>query len=436
MKKNLAVCLLIKPKNFKEKIIKDPYFQPLLGQTSLDLLAKTIEEIKVYKKIICGEKIKDCSELPSGWERLDLPFQEKDVSLKSWLANFFSQNNLSALFILNAAYPLLEKNSLKEIIRQHFLQKSSLTFFVPPAKEEFTSQKEEEFVLPSDFIGFIFDKEILDLINFRSADFFDGRWLELLALKSKLIKEGKRVIEISLSDKELLDVRRPQARPRIIAYLRQKKILALGKRGVSFIDPQSVWIDLPVKIGSGSIISPAVVIEGNSTIGREVKIYPFVHIQESQIGDRSTILTACVIEGSRLGKEVRIGPFTHLRPGTVIKTGAHVGNFVEMKKTVFGRRSKAMHLSYLGDSLIGDEVNIGAGTITCNYDGRHKHQTIIEKGAFIGSGTELVAPVRIGKGAYIGAGSTITKDVSPDALAIARSRQVEIPGWAKRRRNQ
>jgi bifunctional UDP-N-acetylglucosamine pyrophosphorylase/glucosamine-1-phosphate N-acetyltransferase len=140
-----------------------------------------------------------------------------------------------------------------------------------------------------------------------------------------------------------------------------------------------------------------------------------------------------MIEGSRIQADAQVGPFAHFRPNTVLQPKARVGNFVELKNTVFGRNSKAGHLSYLGDCIVGDGANIGAGTITCNYDGLRKHQTVIESGAFIGSGTELVAPVKVGRNAYVGAGSTITKNVSPEALAVSRSRQVEKPGWARRR---
>ena len=143
-----------------------------------------------------------------------------------------------------------------------------------------------------------------------------------------------------------------------------------------------------------------------------------------------------MIEGSRIADKTQIGPFTHLRPGNIIKTGAKVGNFVEMKNTVFGNRSKAGHLSYVGDSQVGKDVNIGAGTITCNYDGVKKNKTIIDDKVFVGSGTQLVAPVKVGKGAYIGAGSTITKDVSSEALAITRTKQKEIKGWVPRKKKK
>ena len=223
---------------------------------------------------------------------------------------------------------------------------------------------------------------------------------------------------------------------RAIEILRQRKIKTLADRGVTFYDPSSTWIDFDVKIGSDTIVYPSVFIEGRSVIGKFCILYPGVHIINSKIGNSVKLLTSTVIEDSRVAENCQLGPFTRLRPGCVVKPGAKTGNFVEMKNTVFGRGSKAMHLSYVGDSVVGEKVNIGAGTITCNYDGLKKSKTEIEDGAFIGSGTQLIAPVKVGKGAYVGAGSTITKDVSSDALAVTRVKQEEKKGWASRRRRR
>jgi len=222
----------------------------------------------------------------------------------------------------------------------------------------------------------------------------------------------------------------------VVDVLRDRKVRELSGKGVTVLNPASTWIDLGVDIGPESVIYPSVVIEGATTIGRAARIYPGAHLIGSRLGDRVTVFSSTVIEGATIEDGVTVGPFARLRPRTILRAGAHIGNFVEMKNTDFGRGAKAGHLSYLGDSEVQEEVNIGAGTITCNYDGVRKNRTIIEAGAFIGSGTQLVAPVRVGRGAYVAAGSVITKDVSPDALAVARGRQFEKPEWAKRRREQ
>jgi bifunctional N-acetylglucosamine-1-phosphate-uridyltransferase/glucosamine-1-phosphate-acetyltransferase GlmU-like protein len=218
--------------------------------------------------------------------------------------------------------------------------------------------------------------------------------------------------------------------------LRHRKCEKLVASGVFIDDPSTVHVDPDVKVGRGARIRGWVVIEGNSRIGRNCDVGSFTHIIDSEVGAGTVFLDHCFIRSSRIGKNAQIGPFSHLRPESVVGTKAKVGNFVELKKTVLGDGSKAPHLTYLGDTQIGKGANVGAGTITCNYDGRLKHQTIIEDGAFIGSDVQLVAPVRVGRGAYVAAGSCITEDVPPDSLAVARGRQVVKPGWALKKKKQ
>jgi bifunctional UDP-N-acetylglucosamine pyrophosphorylase/glucosamine-1-phosphate N-acetyltransferase len=179
-----------------------------------------------------------------------------------------------------------------------------------------------------------------------------------------------------------------------------------------------------------------VAIEGQSRIGAACEIHSHVRIVGSEIADKSVILNFCLIIGSRIAEGASVGPFAHLRPESVVGERAKIGNFVELKKTTMGAGSKANHLAYLGDATIGERVNVGAGTITCNYDGTKKYPTIIEDGAFIGSDSQLIAPVRVGKGAYVAAGSSITEDVPDGALGIARGRQSNVDGWVERRKAQ
>lgn len=204
--------------------------------------------------------------------------------------------------------------------------------------------------------------------------------------------------------------------------------------GVTMIDPASTWIDAGVSIGKDTTLHPNVTLEGSTVLGEDCTVRTGTRITDCVVGHKVEILDHCVIRDSRIEDGATVGPFVHLRPGVVIRKKGKVGNFVEMKKTELGEGSKANHLSYLGDAKIGKEVNIGAGTITCNYDGAQKFETIIEDGVFIGSDTQLVAPVTIGPGAIVAAGTTVTKDVPGDALVIARVPQVNRAGWAARRR--
>jgi len=218
--------------------------------------------------------------------------------------------------------------------------------------------------------------------------------------------------------------------------VRQTKNEELMAAGVTIVDPATTYIDPDVEIGPDTVIHPGVAIEGQSRIGAACEIHSHVRIVGSEIADKSVILNFCLIIGSRIAEGASVGPFAHLRPESVVGERAKIGNFVELKKTTMGAGSKANHLAYLGDATIGERVNVGAGTITCNYDGTKKYPTIIEDGAFIGSDSQLIAPVRVGKGAYVAAGSSITEDVPDGALGIARGRQSNVDGWVERRKAQ
>ena len=216
----------------------------------------------------------------------------------------------------------------------------------------------------------------------------------------------------------------------------RRTVARLMAEGVTFRNPESVTIDSSVRIGQDSIVYPFAVIEGETIIGTDCVVGPGAHLKNCRVGIGVEIKTGTVAEDSSIADGASVGPYAHLRGGTVLGEKVKVGNFVETKKAVFGRGAKASHLSYIGDAEVGADCNIGAGTITCNYDGVHKHKTVLEDGVFIGSDTQLVAPIRVGKGAYVGAGSTITKDVPADALALSRTPQRNIEGWAARKREE
>jgi bifunctional UDP-N-acetylglucosamine pyrophosphorylase/glucosamine-1-phosphate N-acetyltransferase len=211
--------------------------------------------------------------------------------------------------------------------------------------------------------------------------------------------------------------------------VREQKNAELMAAGVTIEDPATTYIDRGVTVGADTVIRPFVCLEGKTTIGAGCEIHSGTRIVDSAIADRVVVLNHCVINASLIASGASIGPFAHFRNGVDVREGAHVGNFVEMKKTVFGAGSKAGHLAYLGDAEIGARVNIGAGTITCNYDGEKKNKTTIEDGAFIGSDSQLVAPVTVGKGAYVGSGATIRADVPAGSLAVSAGKQRNLEGW-------
>lgn len=257
----------------------------------------------------------------------------------------------------------------------------------------------------------------------------------LTDLLHTLRERGQRVGAMIVDDPvEALGVNSRADLAQVDSEIQRRVVEKLMREGVTFRNPSTVVIDSMVTIGADTVVYPFVTIEGSTQIGRDCVIEPGVHLTNVRIGDNVHVKTGTVAEDAIIEDEAAVGPYAHLRPGTKLGRHVKVGNFVETKKAVFGEGAKASHLSYIGDAEVGADVNIGAGTITCNYDGVRKNKTILEDGVFIGSDSQLVAPVRVGKGAYVGAGSTITKDVPPGALALSRTPQKTIEGWAERKK--
>jgi bifunctional UDP-N-acetylglucosamine pyrophosphorylase / glucosamine-1-phosphate N-acetyltransferase len=237
---------------------------------------------------------------------------------------------------------------------------------------------------------------------------------------------------VAADAREILGVNSRQELAEVATVLHMRKNEELMESGVTIVAPSATFIGPDVTVGADTTIHPGVYLEGRTSIGSHCTLHSGVRIVDSTIDDHVVINNFCVITESHVASGAKIGPFAHIRPQSDVGENAHVGNFVELKKTTLGAGSKANHLAYLGDATIGTRVNVGAGTITCNYDGTTKHPTVIEDGAFIGSDSQLIAPVRVGKGAYVAAGSSITDDVPADALAIGRGKQVNKDGWVSR----
>ena len=421
MKRSLLALVWLTGERAGPKSPPIPLHQNLLGKSILQLAIEAIRGLGPERILAVSS---------AGNERNDGPFASPGVQ---WLRGGKTAGVLAAvrsagdllikhpsknLVVLDARLALLSPRTLRSLLLAHQREKNSLTVAAGPGE------------IP------LFVAQIRDLLAAFSGL---GRRIKTQGRIDDLIRAmaemGKKTGSYLVRHpEESLAISTPEAVSQAIAFLRERKMGELKSKGVVVLDPATTWVDLDVRIGRGTVIYPSAVIEGRTTIGRQCRIFPLVHLIDTHLGDRVKVLSSTMIERSRIEHDAQVGPFTHLRPNTVVRPKAKVGNFVEMKNTVFGKRSKAGHLSYLGDTIVEEGVNIGAGTITCNYDGFKKSQTAIERGAFIGSGTELVAPVRIGRSAYIGAGSVITKDVSPESLAVARGRQVERPGWVRRKK--
>jgi len=442
---------------FKSHLIK--VLHTLLGRTMLGWVLESVSGLDPDKiSVVVGYQKQEVKKEIDG-EKIAFIHQKKQLGTAHAVgsARDYIKNHLNKdILIMNGDLPLIRTATLKPLVEKHQREKNDLTFMSAEMEnptgfgrlvygkkgritivEEKEATEEEKKIKEANVGIYIFRAEALLKTLPKISNQNKKKEYYITDAVEILSGEGGRVKVFKTENtKEIVGVNDRFEMGLAAKELCLRKIRTLSAEGVTFYDPDSTWIDAEVKIGRDTVIHPFVVLEGNTEIGKECVIFPSVHIINSHISDQVKVLNSTLIEHSTIEEQVKVGPSAHLRPETVLKKGSKVGNFVEMKKTVFGERSKAGHLTYLGDSKVGKEVNIGAGTITCNYDGRKKNKTVIEDGAFIGSGVELVAPVKVGKNAYIGAGSTITKDVSPDSLAVERSSQKQRKGWVKNRRKK
>jgi len=361
------------------------------------------------------------------------------------------------VLILSGDVPLTRPETLRQLIEQHEREGNAMTLLTMKPGEpgmygrivrdaggavqrivEAKDATDDEKRIDEVNAGiYVFDSgRLFDNLRNLSTGNAQGEYY-LTDVLAQLRAQGHRVGAVVCGDPvEALGVNSRSDLAVVEAEIQRRVVAKLMKDGVTFRNPATVVIDSTVTIGADTVVYPFVTIEGTTTIGSGCVVEPSVHLINVTVGDDVHLKTGTVAEDAVIESEASVGPYAHLRPGTRLGKHVKVGNFVETKKAVFGEGSKASHLSYIGDAEVGADVNIGAGTITCNYDGVNKHKTVIEDGVFIGSDTQLVAPVRVGKGAYVGAGSTITKDVPPDALALSRTPQKIVEGWATKKRER
>lgn len=351
--------------------------------------------------------------------------------------------------------PLIRTESLRRLVRLHRQEKNAATLLsahVPhPAGYGRIRRKDERPVAIVEERDATPEEREIQEINsgtycFRVKDLLEGlRHLRPNNAKGEyyitdvvgfLVKRRRSVGASCLPDgAEVLGVNNRRELAEAGRRLNQRVLDELMECGVTIVDPATTYVDATVRVGRDTVLEPQTYLEGATRIGRHCRIGPMTRLKDCLVADHVR-LEASWGDGARVESGARVGPWSRLRPGAVVGTDAHVGNFVELKKARLGTGAKVNHLSYLGDAVVGAQVNVGAGVITCNYDGYKKHVTTIGPGAFIGSNVNLVAPVRVGQGAVVGAGSTITRDVPADALALERSPAVMKCGWAKNRRTE
>ncbi|MEO8737548.1 MAG: bifunctional UDP-N-acetylglucosamine diphosphorylase/glucosamine-1-phosphate N-acetyltransferase GlmU [Edaphobacter sp.] len=361
------------------------------------------------------------------------------------------------LLVLSGDVPLIRPETIASICELHLRERAAMTILtaVPtdptgygrvlranPDRPEVTAIVEQKSLRPDQLATpeinsgiYCFEtRALFDKLDSLSTDNAHGEFY-LTDVAAMLVADGERVVAVKAeSVNEVLGANTIAEMMHLDAAMRLATAQRLMAQGVTIFRPETCVIDAAVTIGPDTVIEPYVQLLGATSIGEECRIRSYSVIQQSTLGNGVTVRNGCILDSAEVSDGAILGPYAHLRPESRIGENAHVGNFVETKKLTLGKGSKANHLNYLGDAVIGAGVNVGAGAITCNYDGVHKHQTIIGDGVFVGSDSTLIAPVTLGAGAYVAAGSCITEDVPEGALAFGRSRQTIKPGWVAQKR--
>ena len=456
----LHVVILAAGKGTRMKSSRPKVLHSLAGRSLIEHVLKTVDSLRADSVIaVVGHGADEVRTALAAHTSLEFALQSPQLGTGHALlqAESLLAGKSGTVLLIYADVPLLQSATLSRLIEHHRASKAAATVLTTELPEPYgygrivrdAAGRIQRIVEERDASGseraikeintgiYCLDlKPLFESLHQLATDNSQGEYY-LTDLVTLYRQRNLRVETLALeSAAELRGVNSRVDLADLARVLRERKNHELMLGGVTLEDPASTYIDADVRIGADTVIGPGVFLEGTTSIGEKCRIHAGCRLTNTHIADDVTILDHCVLVDARVERGARIGPFAHLRPASVIGEDAHVGNFVELKKTTLGPKSKANHLAYLGDSTIGERVNVGAGTITCNYDGVAKHPTVIEDGAFIGSDSQLIAPVRIGAGAYVAAGSSITKDVPAGALGVSRARQENKPDWATKRRSR
>jgi bifunctional UDP-N-acetylglucosamine pyrophosphorylase/glucosamine-1-phosphate N-acetyltransferase len=457
---DLHVVILAAGKGTRMKSVQPKVLHPLAGRPLIEHVLRTVDELSAASTIlVVGHGAEEVTTALSSWPTLQFVVQSPQLGTGHALLQARSAltGKTGTVLLLYADVPLLQSGTLARLIDAHQSARAAATVLTAELDdpygygrivrdrsgkivrivEERDASGEERAIreINSGIYTFAL-APLFEALDGLAADNAQGEYY-LTDLVSIYRRRNQRVETLLIgAPDEIRGVNSRVDLAELGRVLRARKNRALMLDGVTLDDPLTTYVDEDVEVGSDTVIAPGVLLEGRTRIGQGCRIGPGARLTNAIVADHVTVRDRSIIVDSTVERGAVIGPFAHIRPQSIVGENAHVGNFVELKKTTLGRGSKANHLAYLGDATIGDAVNIGAGTITCNYDGVGKHPTVIEDEVFIGSDSQLIAPVRVGRGAYVAAGSSITADVPPDSLAIARGRQENKPGWAEKRRTR
>lgn len=448
---SLHVCILAAGQSKRMKSKTSKLLHSVCGKAMIQFVLDAAFALNPQSiGVVIGHQREQVREALSG-ARVDFVVQEQQLGTGHAVSEFVRQMKITEgrLLVLSGDTPLLTSSRLQAVVEEHERGAASVTLVttqvVAPAGygrivrslegllerivEEADASVEHRQIREINAGVYVFN--IADLQAWLPRIQSNNRQKEyyLTDLIEIALKENRGVLPFAAPEEEVLGVNTRVDLAQVEMTMRRSLNRHWMLQGVTLHDPDSIYIDADVRIGADTVLYPNVHLEGTTVLAEDVTVHPNCRITNSQIDAGCIVYENTSIDSARVESGVKIGPFARIRPDTILRKGSHIGNFVELKKTTMGEGSKANHLAYLGDATIGAKVNIGAGTITCNYDGVNKHPTVIEDDVFIGSDSQLVAPVKIGKGAYVAAGSSITEDVPPGSLAIARGRQVNKEGW-------
>jgi bifunctional UDP-N-acetylglucosamine pyrophosphorylase / glucosamine-1-phosphate N-acetyltransferase len=453
---DLHVCVLAAGQSKRMKSKTSKLLQPMCGKPMLHHIYELVSALSPKTQaFVVGHQRDQVMEALSE-KPVDFVVQEQQLGTAHAVSEFLKQHSKihGLLLVLNGDTPLLQSSTLHNLLSLHQQRQATislLTTEIPDPTgygriirnnrgniqgivEEVDATPSEKQVCEVNAGIYLFDIEKLRKLLPKVQAENKQKEFYLPDVISLALAEEWTVLPQMASYEEVMGINTKVELAEANHVLRKRINRQWMLRGVTMMDPATTYIDAAVEFGSDVVLYPNVYLEGNTLVGSEVTIYPNCRITDTYIDSQCVIYENSSIESAHLESGVKVGPFARIRPDSYLQSGARIGNFVELKKTFIGEGTKANHLSYLGDATIGKNVNIGAGTITCNYDGEKKHPTVIEDGVFIGSDTQLIAPVKVGKGAYVAAGSSITEDVPENSLAIARGRQVNKPNWKPKKK--
>ena len=455
---DLHVVILAAGKSTRMKSARPKVLHDLAGRMLIEHVLHTAKQLAAASTtLVIGHAADEVRAALAGWP--DLKFAVQSPQLGTGHAVLQTESLLEGkkgtVLLLYGDVPLLTPGTLQRLLETHHQAKAAATVLttelpdpygygriirskdggITRIVEERDASSEQQAVREINSGIYAFSLQgLFKALHGLATDNAQGEYY-LTDLVALYHQEGRAVegLCVDTAD-ELRGINSRIELAEMARILRDRKNKSVMLSGVTLEDPATTYIDSDVTIGMDTTIGPGVQLEGRTTIGSRCVIRAGSRLTHVTVDDDVTILDHCVLTDATVGAGAKLGPFAHIRPESVVGPAAHVGNFVELKKTTLGRGAKANHLSYLGDAVIGEAVNVGAGTITCNYDGVKKHRTTIEAGAFVGSNSALVAPVTIGAGAYVGAGSTITRDVPAGGLGVARGQQHNKENWVTDRK--